>query len=116
MKINSEDVRLHLFSGSVFKKHEYKDENTKKQRCTCGKKQCSKIGLDIKYPDGTKKMDHTVGDKVEIMISDVQFFAMYYMAAFNDKKDIITYWDEPTITMDYDNHNFTRYYKIIGKK
>ena len=110
----SEDVRLHLFSGSVFKKHEYKDENTKKQRCTCGKKQCSKIGLDIKYPDGTRKMDHTVGDKVEIMISDVQSYtyAMYYMAAFNDKKDIITYWDEPTITMDYDNHSC---HSIISK-
>ena len=26
------------------------------------------------------------------------------MTAFNKKEDIITYWDEPTITMDYDDH------------
>jgi hypothetical protein len=30
--------------------------------------------------------------------------AMYYMLAFNHKNDIITYWDEPTITLDYDDH------------
>ena len=101
-----EDIRLHLFSGSVLIKHEYKDAHTKKQRCLCGKRECKKIGEDIKYPDGTKKMDHSVGDKVEIMICDVQsyVYAMYYMCAFNNKNDIITYWDEPTITMDYDSH------------
>jgi len=101
-----EDIRLHLFSGSVFAKHEYRNEGTKSQKCICGKKVCSKIGLDFKYKDGTRKMDHTVGDKVEIMICDVQSYisAMYYMCSFNNKNDIITYWDEPTITMDYDSH------------
>lgn len=101
-----EDIRLHLFSGSVFTKHEYKNEGTKSQKCICGKKVCSKIGLDFTYKDGTKKMDHSVGDKVEIMICDVQSYihAMYYMCSFNNKYDIITYWDEPTITMDYDSH------------
>ena len=40
------------------------------------------------------------------MITDVESYliAMRYMLAFNDEKRIITYWDEPTITMDYDTH------------
>jgi hypothetical protein len=29
---------------------------------------------------------------------------MEYMLRFNDKHDIVMYWDEPTITMDYDEH------------
>ena len=29
---------------------------------------------------------------------------MYYMLAFNKKEDMIMYWDEPTITMDYKEH------------
>ena len=28
------------------------------------------------------------------------------MLAFNEKENIITYWDEPTITMDYEEHEF----------
>ena len=28
------------------------------------------------------------------------------MTAFNDRKDIILYWDEPTITLDYEDHPF----------
>jgi hypothetical protein len=54
------------------------------------------------------KVDNSEGSKVEIMICDVQSYltAMYYMLAFNkDPKNIITYWDEPTITMDYENHS-----------
>ena len=41
------------------------------------------------------------------MICDVQSYlpAMLYMLAFNNKHKIITYWDEPTITMDYENHD-----------
>ena len=31
---------------------------------------------------------------------------MYYMLAFNDAENIILYWDEPTITLDYDDHEF----------
>jgi hypothetical protein len=34
------------------------------------------------------------------------------MLAFNEAKDIITYWDEPTISMDYENHNL---HKVIKK-
>jgi len=53
------------------------------------------------------KVDNSVGDNVEIMICDVQSYitAMHYMIAFNDVNDIITYWDEPTITLDYENHD-----------
>jgi hypothetical protein len=54
-----------------------------------------------------KKVDNSVGDKVEIMICDVKSYlpAMYYMTAFNPAEKIVTYWDEPTITMDYENHD-----------
>ena len=57
---------------------------------------------------GIWKVDNTVGDKVEIMICDIKsyLYAMYYMLAFNKKEDIILYWDEPTITMDYKEHPF----------
>ena len=57
---------------------------------------------------GIGKVDNSVGDKVEIMICDIKSYipAMYYMLAFNDKKDIILYWDEPTITLDYEKHDF----------
>jgi hypothetical protein len=52
------------------------------------------------------KVDNSEGSKVEIMICDVQSYitAMHYMISFNDPTNIITYWDEPTITMDYENH------------
>jgi len=52
------------------------------------------------------KVDNSVGDKVEIMICDVQSYltAMHYMLAFNEEANILTYWDEPTITMDYPEH------------
>jgi hypothetical protein len=55
---------------------------------------------------GIGKVDNSVGDNVEIMICDVKSYitAMHYMLAFNPSEKIITYWDEPTITMDYDNH------------
>jgi hypothetical protein len=54
-----------------------------------------------------RKVDNTIGDKVEIIICDIRSYlpAMYYMIAFNKPEDIITYWDEPTITMDYINHD-----------
>ena len=53
------------------------------------------------------KVDNSVGHKVEIMICDVQSYltAMHYMLAFNEESKIVTYWDEPTITMDYPEHD-----------
>ncbi len=63
---------------------------------------------------GIWKVDNSVGDKVEIMICDIKSYlpAMYYMLSFNTGSQIITYWDEPTITLDYDNHEF---HEIINK-
>lgn len=58
-----------------------------------------------KRSGGIGKVDNSVGDKVEIMICDVASYitAMYYMLAFNSEHTLITYWDEPTITMDKDD-------------
>lgn len=77
---DAEDIRLHYFAAKEYTKN-------------------AKSG-------GIGKVDNTQGEKVEIMISDVQSYlpAMLYMLAFNPKEKIITYWDEPTITMDYPEH------------
>ena len=55
-----------------------------------------------------QKVDNSQGEKVEIMICDLKSYipAMLYMLAFNDRQNIITYWDEPTISLDYDTHPF----------
>lgn len=74
------DIRLHYYSAKEYTKH--------------------------RKSGGIGKVDNSVGDKVEIMICDVKSYlpAMYYMMSFNKPENIITYWDEPTITMDYDSH------------
>ena len=56
---------------------------------------------------GIRKVDNSNGAKVEIMICDVKSYitSMYYMLSFNPAERIITFWDEPTITMDYETHN-----------
>jgi len=61
-----------------------------------------------KKTGGIRKVDNSRGENVEILISDIQSFqsAMYYMLAFNKPEDIIVYWDEPTITMDYETHEY----------
>jgi hypothetical protein len=85
---SAQDVRLHYFSAKEFTKD---------------------------WRSGQiRKVDNSVGDKVEIIICDIRSYlsAMYYMLAFNKAKDIITYWDEPTITMDYANHEL---HKIIKR-
>ena len=84
----AEDVRLHYFSAKECIRH--------------------------KRTGQIKKVDNTVGDKVEIIICDIRSYlpAMFYMASFNNINDIITYWDEPTITMDYENHEL---HKVIKK-
>lgn len=63
---------------------------------------------------GIGKVDNSVGTEVEIMICDIKSYlpAMFYMKSFNADENLITYWDEPTITMDYDNHEF---HEIISK-
>ena len=57
---------------------------------------------------GIFRVDNSVGDNVEVMITDLQSYlpAMRYMLAFNAKEDIILYWDEPTITLDREEHEY----------
>jgi hypothetical protein len=61
-----------------------------------------------KRSGGIGKVDNSDGRKVELIICDIKSYlpAMYYMKSFNSEKNLITYWDEPTITMDYENHDF----------
>jgi hypothetical protein len=60
-----------------------------------------------KKSGGIGKVDNTQGEKVEIIISDIQSYlpAMFYLLAFNPKENIVLYWDEPTITLDYAQHD-----------
>ena len=82
------DIRLHYFAAKEYTKH-------------------NKSG-------GIFKVDNSVGTEVEIMICDIKSYlpAMYYMKSFNSTEKIITFWDEPTITLDYENHEF---HEIIKK-
>jgi hypothetical protein len=84
------DIRLHYFSASDYTRN--------------------------KRSGGIGKVNNSVGDKVQIMICDVKSYltAMHYMIAFTPMSeeevtrpgwDLIMYWDEPTITMDYDSHD-----------
>jgi hypothetical protein len=64
------------------------------------------------------KVDNSNGANVEIMICDVKSYltAMYYMMSFNDKDDIIMYWDEPTISLDYETHELHGEIKTVWEK
>jgi hypothetical protein len=85
---SADDIRLHYFAAKEFTVN--------------------------KRTGGIKKVDNSVGDNVQIMICDIRSYlpAMYYMLAFFTADDIVTYWDEPTITMDYNEHDF---HKTIRK-
>tara|TARA_B100000524_G_scaffold198413_1_gene103104 strand:- start:3295 stop:5706 length:2412 start_codon:yes stop_codon:yes gene_type:complete len=85
---DAEDIRLHYAAAKDFSRN--------------------------KKTGNIRKVDNTNGVNVEIIISDIKSYlpAMYYMLAFNRKENIITYWDEPTITMDYNSHSF---HEIIKK-
>jgi hypothetical protein len=76
----SSDIRLHYYSASDYKIN--------------------------KRSGGIGKVNNAIGDKVEIIICDAKSYliAMLYMLAFNDENNIITYFDEPTITLDYEEH------------
>ena len=52
------------------------------------------------------KVDNSDGSKVQIMICDIGSYliAMHYMLIFNDERKIILYWDEPTISLDKEEH------------
>ena len=60
-----------------------------------------------KRSGGIYKVDNSNGSRVEIMICDVASYlvAMYYMKSFHNHQNIVTYWDEPTISMDYESHD-----------
>lgn len=79
---SADDIRLHYFAAKEY--------------------------IRNKRSGGIGKVDNSVGDNVEIMICDIKSYlpAMYYMLAFFRAEDIATYWDEPTITMDYAEHEF----------
>jgi len=57
---------------------------------------------------GIRKVDNSVGDNVDIIISDIQSYlhAMFYMKAFHPVENTILFWDEPTITMDSGKHEY----------
>ena len=59
-----------------------------------------------------------MGDNVEIMITDIKSYliAMNYMNAFNDLNKLILFWDEPTITLDYESHECHDYISEIWNK
>jgi hypothetical protein len=79
---SADDIRLHYFAAKEFTRN--------------------------KRTGGIGRVDNSVGNNVEIMICDIKSYlpAMYYMLAFFKANDIIMYWDEPTITMDYNDHEF----------
>jgi hypothetical protein len=74
------DIRLHYFSAKIFTKDWFSGK--------------------------IRAIDNSAGDKVEIMICDLTsyLYAMMYMKSFFPLKDIIMYWDEPTIGMDVVEH------------
>jgi hypothetical protein len=49
-----------------------------------------------------RKVDNSVGDNVRIIISDAKSYlpSMRYMLRFQERETILTYMDEPTITMN----------------
>ena len=65
-----------------------------------------------------KKPIHSNGSQVDILICDILSFdvAQLYMKSFFNENDIILFWDEPTISLDYDNHFLHDYIKLIWNK
>ena len=82
------DIRLHFSAAKEYQKH--------------------------RKSGGIFRVDNSVGDNVEIMITDIASYlpAMHYMKAFNRPDEMLLYWDEPTITLDYKEHSF---HEIIAK-
>lgn len=88
-----DQIRLHNYAAKSFMRHT-EETNPKK------------VGEYIKFKDGSKKIDNSDGSDVQIMICDVKSYltAMNYMTKFSTPNNIITFWDEPTITLDYPEH------------
>lgn len=55
---------------------------------------------------GKKRPVHSDGRNVDLMICDIQSYevAMLYMTSFFETNSMVLFWDEPTITMDYETH------------
>jgi len=77
---NIDDIRLHYFAA--------------------------KEAIRDKRSGRIRKVDNTIGDNVEIMICDIRSYllAMRYMMAFHPLDNLLMYWDEPTISLDYPDH------------
>lgn len=90
---NEHQIRLHNYAAKSFMRHT-EETNPKK------------VGEYIKFKDGSKKIDNSDGSDVQIMICDVKSYltAMNYMTKFSKPNNIITFWDEPTITLDNETH------------
>lgn len=56
---------------------------------------------------GKKRPVHSDGRNVDLMICDIQSYevAMLYMTSFFESNNTVLFWDEPTITMDYETHS-----------
>ena len=80
--LDSGDIRLHYFAAKDYVKN--------------------------RRTGGIFRVDNSNGEKVQVIITDIQSYlpAMNYMLAFNEPNEIIWYWDEPTITLDYESHPF----------
>ena len=78
---NIDDIRLHYFAA--------------------------KEAIRDKRSGRIRKVDNSIGDNVEIMICDIRSYllAMRYMMAFHPLDQLLMYWDEPTISMDYPEHD-----------
>ena len=90
---NEDQIRLHNYAAKSFMRHT-EETNPKK------------VGEYIKFKDGSRKIDNSDGSDVQIMICDVKSYltAMNYMTKFSKPNNIITFWDEPTITLDNESH------------
>ena len=77
---NIDDIRLHYFAA--------------------------KEAIRDKRSGRIRKVDNSIGDNVEIMICDIRSYllAMLYMMAFHPLDNLLMYWDEPTISLDYAEH------------
>ena len=78
---NIDDIRLHYFAA--------------------------KEAIRDKRSGRIRKVDNSIGDNVEIMICDIRSYllAMRYMMAFHPLDQLLMYWDEPTISLDYKKHD-----------
>jgi hypothetical protein len=86
-----EDIKLHYFAATSY--------------------------IKDKRSGSIRKVNNSYGERVEIMISDIKSYpsAMNYMLAFNKREDIVLYWDEPTIALDYEDHDLHKFIKLNWK-